>query len=90
MFNSSEILAAEAHSFYCRLPKPVDFQALVDAQICPEIIGAIRMLVADEGRVISAADIRHLQSFGGRDHLDPTLTGSPIASERPYSTSIIR
>ncbi len=90
MFNSSEVLAEQARKLYERLPRPVDFEALVNAQICPEVIGAIRSMVIDPSRIITEADIRQLQAMGGRDHNDPTLTGSPIASERSYQTSILR
>ena len=90
LFNSAELLADSATLLYKRLPKPIKLEDLVNAQIALEIIGAIRLLILDPERVITGADITHFQEMGGRDHLDPTLSGSPIREERPYSTSKLR
>jgi len=90
MVNSSEILAEQAQALYGRLPKPVNFTTLINEQIAPELIGAIRLIASGEKKTITENDIRRLQAMGGRDHCDPTLTGSPIAKERPYQTTILR
>lgn len=82
MSNSSEILATLAMELFERTPRPVDYCGLVAAQICPEIIEAIRRLEVDSQKVITGADITHYQTFGGRDHCDPTLSESPIRTER--------
>jgi len=48
MVNSSEILAEQAQALYGRLPKPVNFTTLINEQIAPELIGAIRLIASGE------------------------------------------
>lgn len=90
MVNSSEILAGVARDLFNRLPKPINFALLTDQQIAPAIIQAIRVMAAHPEIIITADDISRFERDGGTDHCDPTLTGSPIASERPYQTTILR
>jgi len=48
MVNSSEILAEQAQALYGRLLKPVNFTTLINEQIAPELIGAIRLIASGE------------------------------------------
>jgi hypothetical protein len=86
--NSAEIIAELAPDYLKRLQGlgvSITREALVDGQIAPALLTAV--LKVNEGERVTPAMVRGYEQAGGTDHLDPTLTGSPIASERPYSSS---
>ena len=85
---SAQVLAELANDLYMRLPKPIDLGQLRDQQFQPAIISAIMELMGGASD-ITAQQMAGYQSMGGTDHCDPTLSGSPIASERPYHTGFV-